>query len=145
PGPDRRALLTPVEGVEPEHHGAAGVREDPGGDHQRHPRHWLGIEAPQGAHSVADPDGHEPLDEPGEAHRAALVSTIITEQGACWSTTWGMLPISHRRLPCRPRLPTTMTSAPSSSATEQIVVAGSPGTCRVATSRSSNLRPTSSR
>ena len=51
---------------------------------------------------------------------------IITEQGAWWETLFGTQPSRKRFAPVMPLLPTTIRSAPCSSATSRIASAGSP-------------------
>ncbi len=51
---------------------------------------------------------------------------INTEQGAWWETLFGTDPSKNRLAPVMPLLPTTIRSAPCSSATSRIASAGSP-------------------
>ena len=51
---------------------------------------------------------------------------ISTEHGAWWETLFGTEPSRKRLAPVMPLLPTTMRSAPRSSATSRIASAGSP-------------------
>jgi len=122
----------PVEGVEPEHHGAAGSTRGPRGGPSAPPR-------PRARHRNSA--------GPRPALRTRTATSSLTNRvtligrpscprpspsrgraevppGGCSRSATGA---SHTGRGCRPRY-----VAPSSSATEQIVVAGSPGTCRVA-------------
>src|SRR5579864_9146942 len=67
--------------------------------------------------------------DPAGVH--GYVFTISTSQGAWCEITFGTLPKRNRDGPSIPRLPTTMRSASSSSATFRIVSAGSPCSIRV--------------
>src|SRR2546423_10806973 len=67
--------------------------------------------------------------DPAGVH--GYVLTISTSQGAWCEITFGTLPNRKRDGPSIPRLPTTMRSASSSSATFRIVSAGSPCSMRV--------------
>ena len=63
-----------------------------------------------------------------------VVRTISTEQGAWCETLFGTEPSRNRRAPVMPLLPTTIRSAPRSSATSRIASAGSPSRAKVSTS-----------
>ena len=72
-----------------------------------------------------------PARAPARHARAAALSarssaTISTEQGAWWLTLFGTEPSRKRSAPVMPLLPTTMRSAPVSSATSRIASAGLP-------------------
>ena len=56
---------------------------------------------------------------------------ISTLQGAWWETLFGTEPSRKRLAPVMPLLPTTMRSAPRSSATSRIASAGSPSRAKV--------------
>src|SRR6266508_4690912 len=64
---------------------------------------------------------HRPDDQlPGLASRSAyVVRTMKTPQGAWWEILFGTLPSRNRFAPVIPLLPTTIRSAPFSSATSR--------------------------
>src|ERR687895_2385556 len=64
---------------------------------------------------------------------------IITLHGAWWETLFGTLPSRKRLAPVIPLLPTTIRSAPFSSATSRMASAGSPSRAGVSTSTPSSL------
>ena len=73
------------------------------------------------------------------------VSTIITEQGACRSTRFGTLSRTRHHDPWVPRLPTTIVSTRSCSATATSRSAGSPDSAQLRTLMAGNRRSSPAR
>ena len=75
---------------------------------------------------LAEGQEHQLPVELREAPRGQVVRTMYTPHGAWWEILFGTLPSRKRRAPVMPLLPTTIRSAPISSATSRIASAGSP-------------------